>query len=89
MQLKIPICNQSVTTRVLIYPAYQTGVCMESYIVRIYRRDETDTAWVDGMVEAAETKQTTSFHTLEELVSIFSKKVSANMLKDAGNGASP
>jgi len=62
---------------------------MESYIVRIYRGDEAGAERVDGMVEAAETKHTTSFHTLEKLVSIFSKKISANTPNNTEHSAPP
>jgi len=47
---------------------------MDSYIVRIYRRNLTDPSKMAGVVEYAGTVDQKVFHTQEELLTILSKK---------------
>lgn len=43
---------------------------MESYIVRIYRRDQKRSTKVEGVVEKVSTQQRTVFHNLRDLMAI-------------------
>jgi hypothetical protein len=47
---------------------------MDSYVVRIYRRDESDPRKVTGLVEFIEQDQVKSFTCVEELVKILDLK---------------
>ncbi|HQU17151.1 MAG: hypothetical protein ACYC18_11800 [Gammaproteobacteria bacterium] len=44
---------------------------MNTYIVRIYRRDARNPELIVGRVENAENGETTTFHTLAELMRLF------------------
>ena len=46
----------------------------ESYIVRIYRRDEKDPAGIVGLVEVVESGQTRKFMNLNELGIVLGRK---------------
>lgn len=52
---------------------------METYVVRIYRRNSEKSDCVVGVAEEIETGQTKKFNTLSELLSIFRGK------EDKGN----
>ncbi|MEW6684208.1 MAG: hypothetical protein AB1451_15025 [Nitrospirota bacterium] len=45
---------------------------MESYIIRIYRRDANQTTRVEGIVEHVGTQQHHAFHSMQELVEALS-----------------
>ena len=44
---------------------------MQTYIVRIYKRNSEKSDWVVGVVEEVETEKTWKFRSLSELHSIF------------------
>jgi len=46
---------------------------MESYIVRLYRRDATNSENLVGLIETVGLDKTRSFHTVTELVAILSE----------------
>ena len=46
---------------------------MESYIVRLYRRDATNPENLVGLIETVGVEKTRSFHTVAELVAILSE----------------
>lgn len=46
---------------------------MESYIVRLYRRDAEQTGNLVGLVETVGQQQQRSFHTADELLAILSE----------------
>jgi hypothetical protein len=46
---------------------------MESYIVRLYRRDTTNPENLVGLIETVGLDKTRSFHTVNELVAILSE----------------
>jgi len=46
---------------------------MESYIVRLYRRDTTNPEKLVGLIETVGLDKTRSFHTVSELVAILSE----------------
>jgi len=46
---------------------------MESYIVRLYRRDATNPENLVGLIETVGLDKTRSFHTVAELVAILSE----------------
>jgi hypothetical protein len=48
----------------------------DNYILRIYRRDESDPLRIVGMVEVIETAEKRSFTTVDELVGIITPSVS-------------
>lgn len=47
---------------------------LETYIVRIYRRDEKDSGHVVGMVERVGIKNHQTFRNLDELIQILSNR---------------
>lgn len=55
---------------------------MESYIVRIYRRDQKRSTKVEGVVEKVSTQQRTVFHNLRDLMAIV-KRMAVNKMKSA------
>lgn len=46
---------------------------MESYIIRLYRRDTTNPENLIGLIETVGLEKTRSFHTISELVAILSE----------------
>jgi hypothetical protein len=46
---------------------------MESYIVRLYRRDTTNPEKLVGLIETVGVDKTRTFHTVSELVAILSE----------------
>ena len=55
---------------------------MESYIVRIYRRDQKRSAKVEGVVEKVSTQQRMVFHNLQDLMAIV-KRMTTNRIKSS------
>lgn len=51
---------------------------MESYIVRLYRRDVENPDGLVGLVETVSKSETRSFHTVSELIAILSEPSSRN-----------
>ena len=46
---------------------------MENYIVRIYRRNESDPQQIAGMLENVEKSENTAFKSFEELMQLMSR----------------
>ena len=44
---------------------------MENYIVRIYRRDDSQRDSIVGLIESVETGETKAFHTIRDLTRFF------------------
>lgn len=59
---------------------------MESYIVRIYRRDQKQSTKVQGVVEQVGKQQRMTFHSLSELVRIFNLTKKRTSRLDVGTG---
>ena len=62
---------------------------MENYIVRIYRRDETDTNKVVGTLESVEKQTQETFKTLGRLVDLLTPTSNAQSPKDESNKNEP
>lgn len=52
---------------------------MESYIVRLYRRDVENPECLVGLVETVGENETRPFHTISELIAILSKTPSYDL----------
>lgn len=48
---------------------------MDSYVIRIYRRDGSDPANIAGQVEFVEQEETCSFRSAEELLKVLARTV--------------
>ncbi|BHH82393.1 hypothetical protein [Desulforhopalus sp. 52FAK] len=57
---------------------------LETYVVRIYRRDGDNVEQVVGVAESVETGETWKFVSLQELVSIFENKNCKENVKGSG-----
>lgn len=55
---------------------------MESYIVRIYRRDQKRSTKVEGVVECVGKQQRMAFHNLRDLMAIV-KRMTTNRIKNS------
>lgn len=55
---------------------------LETYVVRIYRRNSDNVERIVGVVENVETGETWKFVSLQELVSIFGNKNGKENVKD-------
>lgn len=62
---------------------------MENYIVRIYRRDDSNSENVIGMVESVETQRQQPFHNLVTLTELLSGKGVGNARSTEPDDSSP
>ena len=59
---------------------------MESYIVRIYRRDEKDPAAIAGLIEAVQTGEVDKFADRDELCAVICRKPKGRKRRSKGLG---